>query len=69
MTSLQDADVNNMLEKRIRTYLKPKLLVIDEVGYLPLDRAKANLLFQLISRRYEKGSIVGLSNMLDTVQF
>ena len=62
MTSLQDADVNNMLEKRIRTYLKPKLLVIDEVGYLPLDRAKANLLFQLISRRYEKGSIILTSN-------
>jgi len=62
MNNLQDADVNNMLEKRIRTYLKPKLLVIDEVGYLPLDRAKANLLFQLISRRYEKGSIILTSN-------
>ena len=62
MNNLQDADVNNKLEKRIRAYLKPKVLVIDEVGYLPLDRAKANLLFQLISRRYEKGSIILTSN-------
>lgn len=62
MNNLQDADVNNKLEKRIRAYLKPKVLVIDEVGYLPLDREKANLLFQLISRRYEKGSIILTSN-------
>ena len=62
MNSLKDADMNNKLEKRMRTYLKPKVLVIDEVGYLPLDRAQANLLFQLVSRRYEKGSIILTSN-------
>lgn len=62
MNSLKDADVNNKLEKRMRTYLKPKVLVIDEVGYLPLDRVQANLLFQLVSRRYEKGSIILTSN-------
>lgn len=62
MINLQKADQTNKLEKRIRAYLKPKLLVIDEVGYLPLDRAKSNLLFQLISRRYEKGSIILTSN-------
>lgn len=62
MNNLRDADLNNKLEKRMRTYLKPKVLVIDEVGYLPLDRAQANLLFQLVSRRYEKGSIILTSN-------
>lgn len=43
-------------------YLRPALLIIDEVGYLPLDRLGANLLFQVISRRYERGSIVLTSN-------
>ncbi|NMB41038.1 MAG: IS21 family transposase [Firmicutes bacterium] len=62
MNTLQDAEANNKLEKRIRTYLKPKVLVIDEVGYLPLNRSMANLLFQLISRRYEHGSIILTSN-------
>jgi DNA replication protein DnaC len=43
---------------KMRVLLRPKLLVIDEVGYLPLDRQGANWLFELVSRRYEKGSIV-----------
>lgn len=38
------------------------LLIIDEIGYLPLDRSGANLFFQLISKRYEKGSIILTSN-------
>ena len=62
MNTLKDAEANNKLEKRIRAYLKPKVLVIDEVGYLPLDRSMANLLFQLVSRRYEHGSIILTSN-------
>ena len=47
---------------RMRVLLRPKLLVIDEVGYLPLDRKAANWFFELVSRRYEKGSIVLTSN-------
>jgi len=47
---------------RMRVLLRPKLLVIDEVGYLPLDRQAANWFFELVSRRYEKGSIVLTSN-------
>jgi len=43
---------------RMRVLLRPKLLVIDEVGYLPLNRQAANLFFDLVSRRYEKGSII-----------
>jgi DNA replication protein DnaC len=50
------------LEARMKTYLRPRVLVIDEVGYLPLDEIGANLLFQLISARYEKGSILLTSN-------
>ena len=39
-----------------------KLLIIDEIGYIPIDRLGANLFFQLISRRYEKGSMILTSN-------
>lgn len=47
---------------RMRVLLRPKLLIVDEVGYLPLDRQAANWFFELVSRRYEKGSIVLTSN-------
>jgi len=47
---------------RMRILLRPKLLIIDEVGYLPLDRQAANWLFELVSRRYEKGAIILTSN-------
>jgi DNA replication protein DnaC len=50
------------LEARMKTYLRPRVLVVDEGGYLPLDEVGANLLFQLISARYEKGSILLTSN-------
>jgi DNA replication protein DnaC len=48
--------------RRLRTYSKAQLLIIDEVGYLPLNKEEANLLFQVISARYEKGSIMITSN-------
>jgi DNA replication protein DnaC len=47
---------------RMRVYLRPKVLVIDEVGYLPLDEAGATVFFQLVSARYERGSILLTSN-------
>jgi DNA replication protein DnaC len=50
------------LAERLRVYLRPKVLVVDEVGYLPLDRVGATLFFPLISARYERGSIVLTSN-------
>jgi len=59
---LKKAYEENRLEKRMRIYTRPKLLVIDEVGYLPLDGLGANLFFQLVSARYEKGSIILTSN-------
>jgi DNA replication protein DnaC len=47
---------------RLSALCKPKLLIIDEMGYLPFDRPAANFLFQLVSRRYEKGAIILTSN-------
>ncbi|MGI8552159.1 MAG: IS21-like element helper ATPase IstB [Dehalococcoidia bacterium] len=47
---------------KLRVFLRPKLLVIDEVGYLPLGREAANWFFELVSRRYERGSILLTSN-------
>jgi len=59
---LQRAEANQSLDRRFRVYLKPRVLVVDEIGYLPLDRAAANLFFQLVSGRYERGSIILTSN-------
>jgi len=50
------------LTHRLNTLCRPKLLIIDEMGYFPLDRLAAQFLFQLISRRYLKGSIILTSN-------
>lgn len=50
------------LDEKIAYYSKPKLLIIDELGYLPFDPKAAHLFFQLVSRRYEKGSILITSN-------
>ena len=46
------------LGHRLRTLCKPKLLILDEMGYFPLDRMAAQFLFQLVSRRYQRGSII-----------
>src|SRR5450830_1810993 len=40
----------------------PKVLIVDEIGYLPLERQEASLFFRLVARRYEKGSIILTSN-------
>ena len=47
---------------RLTTLCKPKLLIIDEMGYVPFDRPAAHFLFQLVSRRYERGAIILTSN-------
>src|SRR5215475_929014 len=46
-----------------RTVAMPKLLIVDEIGYLPFAREQANLFFQVVARRYEKGSMVLTSNL------
>ena len=46
-----------------RVVLAPSLLIIDEMGYLPFGRAEANLFFNVIAKRYEKGSVIVTSNL------
>lgn len=46
-----------------RSFLSPSILIIDEIGYLPLQRNQANLFFQIIAKRYEQGSIILTSNL------
>jgi DNA replication protein DnaC len=50
------------LDKQLTQLARPKLLIIDELGYLPFEANAAHLFFQLVSRRYEKGSILITSN-------
>ncbi|MFE2971815.1 IS21-like element helper ATPase IstB [Streptomyces sp. NPDC059340] len=59
---LKAAEAAGRLTSKLRSYLRPSVLVVDEVGYQPLERAEANLVFQVISKRYEKGSIILTSN-------
>lgn len=60
--SLSKAHLENRLEEKLKTFTQPKLLIIDEIGYIPIDRLGANLFFQLVSRRYEKGALILTSN-------
>jgi DNA replication protein DnaC len=61
--NLAAAEAAGKLKQKLRTYThKSALLVVDEVGYLPLSRREANYLFQLVSARYEKSSLILTSN-------
>jgi len=50
------------LEDKLKMYTVPRLVLIDEIGYLPIDRVGANLFLQLISCRYENGPMIVTSN-------
>lgn len=60
--ALQSAHLEGMAQYKLRTYVGPSVLVVDELGYLPMDQASANWIFQVVSRRYDKGSIILTSN-------
>lgn len=60
--NLRKAKIENRLETRLKHYAKYKLLIIDEIGYLPIDEADAKLFFQLIDIRYEKKSTIFTTN-------
>jgi DNA replication protein DnaC len=62
IASLARSHSENRLEERLKLYCQSKLLIVDEIGYIPIDRHGANLFFQLISRRYEKGAMILTSN-------
>ena len=60
--ALAKAHTEGRLEERLGFFAKPKLLIIDELGYLPFETNAAHLFFQLVSRRYERGSMLITSN-------
>jgi DNA replication protein DnaC len=60
--SLSAAHLEGSWTSKMRTYTGPSVLVIDELGYLPMDATSAHWIFQVVSRRYERGSIVLTSN-------
>ncbi len=62
ITKLNIAHQENRLKEALKTFNKYKLLIIDEIGYLPVDKNGANLLFQLIAKRYEKSSTIITTN-------
>jgi DNA replication protein DnaC len=62
VTTLAKAWAEPRFEERLKLHGQPKLLILDEIGYLPLDKRDATCLFQLVSRRYERGSIILTSN-------
>ena len=62
ITKLSEAKERNTYSRRLITYSRPSVLIIDEVGFTPLDMDEASLLFDVICRRYERGSIILTSN-------
>ena len=62
VANLAKAQSDGRLEERLTHYAKPKLLIVDELGYLPLEPDAAHLFFQLVSRRYERGAMLVTSN-------
>jgi DNA replication protein DnaC len=62
IAALTKAHGEGRLEEKLKFFTTPRLLIIDEIGYLPIDRFGANLFFQLISRRYERGPMILTSN-------
>ncbi len=62
VNTLKAARRNNKLAQVMKRYTRPQLLVIDELGYMPVDKEACDLLFQVVSNRYERGSIVITTN-------
>jgi DNA replication protein DnaC len=62
INTLAAAQARGMLKQELKKYIKPGLLILDELGYLPIDKAGADLLFQIISLRYEQGAMIITSN-------
>jgi DNA replication protein DnaC len=62
MTRLAKAKLENRLERALKQLVYPKVLIVDEIGYLPLSREEASLFFRLVVRRYERASLIVTSN-------
>ena len=62
INTLAAAQSAGRMKQELKKYTRPSLLVLDELGFLPIDKAGADLLFQVISLRYEQGALVITSN-------
>ena len=62
INTLTTAQLNGTLERALKQYVNPSLLLLDELGYLPIDKRGADLMFQVVAARYESGSIVITTN-------
>ena len=62
MSRLVRARHENRLDRTLQQLVYPRLLILDELGYLPLGREEASLFFRLLVRRYERGSLIVTSN-------
>ena len=62
LNHLTAAQINGRLAEALKTYVRPQTLLLDELGYLPIDKRGADLLFQVVAARYETGSIVLTTN-------
>lgn len=62
VNTLSAAQATNMLSKALKVYAAPRLLVIDELGYLPMDKRGSDLIFQVVSARYERGATIITTN-------
>jgi DNA replication protein DnaC len=62
INNLAAAQAAGRLKQELRKYHKPAIVVLDELGYLPIDKTGADLLFQIISHRYEQGSLIITTN-------
>ena len=62
INNLTTAQATGNFHKELRKYLKPSIVVLDELGFLPIDKVGADLLFQVISHRYEQGAMIITSN-------
>jgi DNA replication protein DnaC len=66
LAALSKAEAEGVLSDRLLFYTKPKLLIVDELGYLPFEKRSAHLFFQLVARRYERGAMLITTNQLVT---
>ena len=62
LNHLTTAQINGLLANALKTYVRPQVLLLDELGYLPIDKRGADRLFQEVAARYESGSIVLTTN-------
>ena len=62
LTRLRKASAEQRLDKVLQQLTYPKVLILDELGYLPMNRAEASLFFRLVTRRYERASLILTSN-------